>query len=486
MESVRLSTLAQWLEVPVPPGLDPNLEIRGISTDSRTLKPGELFVALRGERFDGHDHLDDALGRGAVALLVQDRDRSAPHAGISLLVEETRSAYGRIAAGYRTTLPARVVGVTGSVGKTSTRDLVAAAAGSRRVLRTEGNLNNEIGLPATLLAADRGQDVVVLEMGMRGRGEIAWLSRIARPDVAVITRIGSSHIERLGSLDAIFEAKWEILEGLQDGGTLVVSMDDPLLSRAARRLAAAGGRTPDGRHVSLVGVRTENAGSDWEDFPVLRAHEIRPRDGGVSFLVVVPGEEPLPAWVPLPSPHLVPNALAALAVAIRLGVDPAAAVAGLAAYVPTGNRLRVLPVGDMTLLDDSYNASPESMVAAFAALAALPSPGRRIAALGGMLELGEFSGPLHRVTGAAAAARSIDRLYCCGPWAEEMAQGFREALLEAGRPGDAMAFPDRGSLESALLPDLRPDDAILVKGSRGFAMEEVVAAIVASALGTAP
>ncbi len=465
--------------------------VHGVSTDSRLLRPGEFYLALKGEKFDGHDFLDAALDAGASALCASDAprllaalarhpDRPVP----ALLVDDTLTAYQRIAAWYRTTLHAHVLAVTGSVGKTSTRDLVAAAlAGERSVHRTAGNLNNEIGLPKTLLEADdRHQDLVV-EMGMRAKGEIAALTRIARPDAAAVTNIGTAHIEYLGSREGILAAKLEIAEGLATDGPLFLNLDDPYLRGFSETVSATGVLPATGRRAALTALRTEASADARLPASVSRslvARRIRVGRDGTRFDVEVSvGEgvrEVRDAFVPIPGIHAVRNALFGFAAAAWEGVSDASAASGIAAFEPTGSRMRISNYGRLVLIDDSYNASPESMEAAFAAQRAIASGRRAVAALGGMNELGAHAEAAHFAAGAAAAREGISLVFVTGPHAGRFADGFSSAAA----PGAAaVCAPDAGGLLDGLLEAVQDGDVLLVKGSRSFGMEKVARAVAA-------
>ncbi len=465
--------------------------VLGVSTDTRSIRPGDLYVALRGASFDGHAFLGAAADAGASALCASDPAllaetlaRCGDRPIGALLVDDTLAAYQRIAAWHRASLPAKVLAVTGSVGKTSTRDLAAAAlAAGLRTHRTAANLNNEIGLPKTLLEADETHEAIVVEMGMRAAGEIATLSRIAAPDGAAVTNVGTAHIEFLGSREAILAAKMEIAEGLRDGGALFLNLDDPRLRGWAAAVPASGRLPATGRRAAIVALRTEE-GEGGAPPPScaasLTARRIRIGADGARFDAERTDGEGTSllrdVFVPVPGIHAVRNALVALAAAAWAGVAPERAAAGIAAFAPTGARMRVSDLGRIVLVDDSYNASPESMEAAFAAQRALAAGRRTVAALGGMNELGAHAEAAHRATGAAAAKAGVRLLLATGPHADALADGYR-----ASAPPDGAAFvaSDVEALSEALLPRLADGDVVLVKGSRGFAMERVARTVAA-------
>ncbi len=487
MSGLSLDAIIDWTGARLawPPARPASLTVRRISTDTRNILPGDLFLALRGQHMDGHDFLRQALSAGAAGLIVEmtaravsdlltDPAMTEPNAPPILLVTDSLQALQRIAAGYRRLLPAPVIGITGSVGKTSTRQMVAACLKERlRVHQTSANNNNEIGLPLTLLQATAEDEAIVVEMGMRGPGEIELLSQIASPDLAIITNIGISHIERLGSQQAIMAAKSEIIHGLKDGGLLLLNGDDPMLRTLGRRLAGS-------RRVGFV-ITDPNLAGTLNGCLLLLATKIH-TEGLQTHLVarLLHADRPtpdlqvdIPVVIPQPGRHHVQNALLGLAVAHELGLPLAVAAAGVAHYENTGNRQRLIPAGDLLIMDDSYNASPESMLAALKTLAELGQGHRLLAALGGMLELGHHAAAAHRQVGEAAARAGYQHIYALGPLAAEIAAGAQS--VSTGTTVEC--YTNQHQLIAALLANLRPDDRILIKGSRGFAMEKVTEAI---------
>lgn len=467
------------------------LTFSGVSTDTRTIQPGELFVALQGENFDGHNFIATALERGAAGVICRywphwlataesdmtagaftsvSSDKTQP---VVLKVTDTLAAYQELAAIARRQIKAPVIAITGSVGKTSTRCLIAACLSSRlEVHQTKANLNNEIGLPATILATPATAEAVIVELGMRAAGEIKVLSEIARPDIAVITNIGFSHIEFLGTQAAILAAKMEIINGLVPDGLLILNADDPLLLQAGKELAAA--KTCRVGFISAQGPCAEPAAE-----MCLYASEIATTATSVSFRANLNGEPGTLVTIPVPGAHQVTNGLFGLACASALGLAAEEAAAGAAGYQNTGSRQRVLRVDTLTILDDSYNASPESMTAALQTLQSLAAPasGRKLAALGGMLELGSFSAEAHARVGRAAASAGLTELFLVGANAEDTARGARELNPDL----TIHIFTDVETLIERLLPALHDHDFILIKGSRAFRMEQVIAALEATA-----
>lgn len=490
MPELNLQDVIEWTSARLawPPARPASLDFRALSTDTRCVGKGDLFLALRGRQFDAHDFLRHALAAGAAGLvaettsaavadLLTDPAMTEPDAPPILLVADTLQALQQIAAGYRRSLHGSVVGITGSVGKTSTRQMIAACLQSRlQVHQTRGNYNNEIGLPQTLLQAVPADQAIVVEMGMRGRGEIDLLSRIASPDIAVITNIGISHIERLGSQQAILAAKAEIVRGLKPNGLLLLNGDDPMLRTLGRRLAGS-------RRVGFVTTDPSLADS-LPGCLLLLGTRIELQNQQIRFVArLLHTDRPtadcqvdIPVTLPLPGRHHVQNALLGLAVACELGVPLAAAAAGTAHYENTGNRQRLIQAAGLLIMDDSYNASPESMLAALRTLADLAGGQRLLAALGGMLELGSHAAAAHRMVGEAAAQAGYQRVFALGPSAGDIAAGAQ--ATQSGTTVDC--FNSQAELIASLLATLQPGDHILVKGSRGFAMEKVTEAIMAA------
>jgi UDP-N-acetylmuramoyl-tripeptide--D-alanyl-D-alanine ligase len=428
--------------------------LSGVSIDSRMIRPGELFVAIQGPRFDGHDFVAHAARRGAAAALVH-HEADAP-AGLPLVrVEDTTRALGALAHHVRGKATAPVVGITGSVGKTTTKDMAAALLETRGpVLRTAGNLNNEYGLPLTLLGLREEHTAAVLEMAMSAPGELRTLSAIAEPDVAVITRVAPVHLEFFPSVDAIAEAKAEILEGVRPGGTAVLNGDDPRLRRV--------GESWGGRVVWFGRDRRHD----------VSAERWRGTVFGMRFDLRVDGRS-VDVALPLAGPHFVENFLAAAAAAHVLGVTPETMAEVAAGLTPGRHRGEVRRLDEgITLIDDSYNSSPEALEASVVTLS-LASARRRVAVVGDMLQLGETARELHRESGRALAGR-VDVVVGVGPLSKEIVAGAREA----GLAEDALVHFDDATAAAAAAGDLlRSGDAVLVKASRGIQLEKVVDAI---------
>lgn len=437
--------------------------ITGVSTDTRTLHPGDLFVALRGPRRDGHDFIPEAFARGAAAVLTsRGNDRlqggGAAGTGPRIVVADTLRALGDLAAYYRRTRDVRVVGITGSVGKTTTAAMCAAVlAGTYQVVRTRDDWNAEIGVPLTVLGLRDRDEVAVIEMAMRGLGQIADLVRIARPQIGVVTNIGETHLALLGSLDNVARAKGELLSGLPPDGTAVLNADDArvlgLRDRGPEAVITFG-MTP-AADVRADGIAITGEGTR---FRLIRS------DGTAELT--------LRAW----GTHTVANALAAAAVAQVLDVDVDGVRRALARWSPPKMRLQVLPLGEILLINDAYNASPASMAAAFEVVHHLGEGRRRVLVLGEMRELGPASAARHRAVGKQAGALGALFIVVGGPDADELAAGVREA------DGGAVIHraPDAAGAASRLRAIVRAGDVVLVKGSRALAMEAVVESLRAS------
>ncbi|MDQ3557110.1 MAG: UDP-N-acetylmuramoyl-tripeptide--D-alanyl-D-alanine ligase [Gemmatimonadota bacterium] len=445
------AAVAEALRVPSPAGAPE--AFGAVSTDTRHVPVGALFVALVGERFDGHRFLGAAADAGAAGAVVTHIPADAPAGLAYWVVEDTRAALGRLARFRRHRLAGRVVGVAGSNGKTSTKDLLRAVLGVHfRVHATEANLNNQIGVPLTLLSAPDDAEAVVVEMGTNEPGEIRILTRIVEPDAGVITSIGEEHLEKLVDLDGVLREEIALLEGIRGEGPVFVAEEPAALPAAARE------------RIDPLRVQTAGVGTD---------AELRP-DGGAAGIEVLEDGSTRWRWrgfevhLPLPGVHNVRNALLALGVAAEWGVPPGEAVAGIAAMPRPKLRGEWHRIGGTRVLADCYNANPPGVAAALELLAAIPSSGRKIAVLGTMRELGAQADLLHlRVAEVAAerVGRGIDRIVATGAFAralEPMQPTLGDALLRCEDPAEAY---------HALAPELRGDETILLKASRGEALE---------------
>lgn len=432
---------------------DMNTIVTSISTDSRKINPGCLFIPLIGERFDGHDFINTAFEAGAVAVLTQ-KDNIACNGKALIQVEDTSQALRDIAAFYRQKFLVPFVGITGSVGKTSTKDMIASVLKQNyNVLKTEGNLNNEIGVPLTIFNMDNSHEVAVLEMGMSGAGEISRLSAIIKPDVAVITNVGMSHIEKLGSRQNILKAKMEILEGLNKNGLVVLNGDDALLAGMKDLLKF---------RTVLYGI---DEGVDYQASNI-NSHG----ENGIYFDIKIGGRE-YTVHIPVPGVHNVHNALAAIAVGCELRIPMTEVIKGIEEFSPTKMRMDIVTVNGIKIINDVYNASPQSMEAALGVLKEIGCNSTKTAVLGDMLELGDWAQKAHYDVGKYAASAGIDRVVTIGRNAKHIADGARDGGCSAER---IKSFDSNHEALEYLKCVISPGDVILVKGSRGMKMEELV------------
>lgn len=451
--AINLAEVASAVGAPVRPGWE-GVTITGVNTDSRTIEPGQLFFALRGEKFDGHDYIAQASQHGATAMVVSNQvDRGLPQPQV--LVADTLQALGDLAGHLRRRRVLKVIALTGSNGKTTTKEMIARILSrGYRTLATKGNFNNLVGLPLTLFRLTPEHEVAVLEMGMNREGEIARLTHIARPDVGLITNIGMAHVEGLGSIEGIALAKGELFRGLNPDAVAVVNADDP---RVVAQAAAFPGRCLT--------------------FGFSRGAEIRaryPRIGmnGTTFHLET-AEGMAPIRLALYGRHNVADALAAAAACSALGMGLTDIADGLKDFPPYPGRLvlKHLP-GSILLLDDTYNANPTSTEAALRVLKSFRRIGARlIAALGDMLELGPVSRQEHARIGRLASELGVDMLVAVGPAAAEMAKASKRG---ATKPKKVKWFAEPEQAAAWLNQELRPHDRVLVKGSRGMAMERLV------------
>ncbi len=459
MKPITILQLRQGISgknlAPLPADLPP---VTAVCTDTRHMTPQSCFVALRGDRFDGHAYLQQAAKGGAIVAIV-DAPPAEPIPGLHLLlVPDTRIALGKIATLVRKQLRAKVIAVAGSNGKTSTKHLIHAALSPRlRGTISPKSYNNDIGVPLTIFPAEASHDYVVLEVGTNHPGEIHTLSKMALPDIAVITNCGAEHLAGLGDLDGVRRENAAIVDGLSPTGLLVVNGDDQAL------LDALGGYR--GRMLTF-GFNSTND---------LFASDVRCDEKGVRFRLNNSRQE---VFVPLLGRHNAANALAAIAVARRLAVPESVAYAGLAEATGAEMRLQLKRLPELTLLNDAYNANPDSMKAALETLAAFPATNRRVAILGDMLELGDASERFHRELGTFAAARRLDALICIGPSALAIADSARRAGMSSET---IVHYPDAATAAGDVRRLLHPNDLVLLKASRGIHLETIAAALEPSA-----
>ncbi|MBR5543855.1 MAG: UDP-N-acetylmuramoyl-tripeptide--D-alanyl-D-alanine ligase [Clostridia bacterium] len=421
--------------------------INRVSIDSRDVDENTLFFAIKGERFDGHDFVKDVAEKGVGAIVCHKKvECSAP----VIYVEDTKDALLDLASYYKSTIPdLLLIALTGSVGKTTTKEMVACVMAQKgETLKTEGNFNNEIGMPRTLFRLEETTKNAVIEMGMDGFGQISVLTNCAKPDCAIITNIGVSHIEILGSRDGILQAKLEILEGLKKGSPVFLNGDNDKL--ASVKL--------DDYKVIFFGIENENCD--------VRAVDIKEIGLSTEF-TAIKGDIKQKITIPTVGIHNVYDALTAFAVGLEYGVSPENIAKGLRDYTPSGMRQRIKEVNGITFIEDCYNASPDSQKAGLNSLCKI-AKGKKIAVLGDMLELGSFSEEAHRMVGEYASECGVDVLYTVGEESKYMADSALKSGLKNVRN-----FTDKKELTEILINELHKGDTILFKASRGMKLEEI-------------
>lgn len=433
-----------------------NIYISGISTDTRTVKEGDLFIALKGENFDGNDYIKLAFEKGAYAAIgeVAADDFCRP----VIKVADTRAALLALASSYRQMFDIPVVGVTGSVGKTSTKDTIAAVLSQKYLThKNEGNKNNEIGMPMSVFGLEKKHQAAVFEMGMSGFSEISRLTRVALPNIAVITNIGVSHIGKLGSRENILKAKLEIIDGMNEDGILILNADNDLLSKYIKE---ANGKLP--LTIKTYGI---------DDKSGVFADNILSNENGSDFDINFNGKK-IRAHMPVAGVHNIYNALAAFSVGLELEISPELIVNGLNEYRPSGMRQNIIDIGSVKLIEDCYNASPDSMNAGFNVLKTVKT-NRSIAVLADMLELGEVSKQAHTDVGIQAAKSGVDILLSYGDYAKYYCEGYNSVKND----GESHHYNNKDTLTKAILALMKTQDTILFKGSRGMKLEEVIKAV---------
>jgi UDP-N-acetylmuramoyl-tripeptide--D-alanyl-D-alanine ligase len=448
MEGVSLREIQQWTNSQVLGNLDGALQPSGISTDSRTTRAAEIFLALRGAQVDGHQFVAQALARGACAALVE---QEMPGGGAQFKVPSVMEALGVLAREYRKRFALPVIAVVGSAGKTTTKEMIAAVLRQRyRVLQTPGNENNELGVPRTILQLARQHEVVVMELAARKVGDIRYLCEVVQPTIGVLLNIGSAHLEIFGSVERVAKAKGELLEYLGESSLVLVNADDCVIAQEVKRTK--------GR---LLGFSLERESHycgegltlDQEGCGLLSLHNF-------------------PLRLHIPGRHNVYNALAAAAVGHQLGVPWPQIGQALAQFEPVAMRSQILRKRGISVINDSYNANPGSMHAALEMLGGMAA-GRRIAVLGDMLELGSAAPQFHAAAGRQAAAQHLDMVLGIGPLSVHLV----EAARRAGLAEQARHFSTKQELAAHLQASLRENDLVLVKASRGMALEEIAAGI---------
>ena len=451
MSPTSLQQVARWADGQT--GGDASCMISGVSTDSRSIKTGDLFIALRGDKFDGHQFLETVYKSGAAAVMVDSQNGMPAGNANAVLLGDTLKGLQSLAGGYRRSLALKMVCVTGSNGKTSTKDMTAALLGQRfKVCKTEGNFNNHIGLPLTLLRANASHQVQIAEIGMNHPGEIAPLASLARPDIAIITNVGVAHIEFMKTREAIALEKGMLAEAVDASGVVILNAEDEFTSSIASRTSA----------------KVVTVGFDAGD---VRATNVEQLASGMKFTLHANGRS-VPAQIPMLGEHMVRNALLAVACGIALGMTLEECVGGLNQNQLTKGRLTQKEVRGIQILHDTYNANPDSMSAAIITLARMPVTGRRFAVLGRMGELGVEAETGHRRVGEIAGREKITHLVAVGQEAEWIA----DSAVQAGA-SKVTCVKTNDEASELLLTLAKAGDAILVKGSRSAKMEQIIQAL---------
>lgn len=431
------------------------IKIDSLSTDSRVISAGDLFIPLTGDKFDGHDFIPAAFEKGALLSLSQRRDIKIPEGKGLILVEDTKQALMDLATYYRSLFSIPVIAVTGSVGKTSTKDMIASVLGqSFKVLKTQGNFNNEIGVPLTIFNLSREDEIAVIEMGMNHFGEIHNLSKIARPDMAVITNIGTSHIENLGSREGILKAKSEIFDYMKKKGKAFLNGDDDLLVSLRDQLTVP---------VCFFGLSHSND---------IYANKIEEKGLEGTYASIVWDSNEMQIEIPVPGRHMVYNALVAVAIGLELGMTKEKIKEGIKNYQASKMRMNISRnKKGIYIINDAYNASPQSMKAALDVLSQLKEGKRKIVVLGDMLELGTYSEQAHKEVGEYVAKKALDYLFTFGREAENIALAAMNAGMDKNK---VFIFLDQEELFNQLQMLVDSNDMILFKASRGMHLEKTV------------
>ena len=419
----------------------------GVYTDSRKPVKGGLFIALEGERFDGHDFIKNAYADGAAAVLCRKEcETDLP----VIYVDDTKKALLDLASYYRGLFDIPVVGLTGSVGKTTTKEMTALVVASEyETIKTQGNLNNDIGMPMTLFNIEESTEAAVIEMGMNHKGEISVLTNVSRPTVSIISNVGVSHIENLGSRENILLAKLEILEGMKKGSSLIINGDNDLLSQVS----------DDNYDIVYFGIENEKCH--------VMATDLESDENGTVCNIVYDGKK-YKCFVPTAGVHNVYNALAAFTAGVKIGIAPEKAAESISKYVPEGMRQKVVSKNSVIFIEDCYNASPDSVKAGINTLMTINAK-RHIAVLGDMLELGDYSETAHRECGKYAAEKGADVLFVYGKASE-----FTSDEAKKGSINEVYHYTDEKMLAEKLSDYLKEGDAVLFKASRGMKLENVI------------
>lgn len=443
MEKIMLSEIASALGKTV----DFDTEISDVCTDTRNLTEGCLFIAIKGERFDAHDFVPKAVEQGAVMCVTERKIPECP----CIVVDDCRKAFLQIAHYYRMKFDIKLIGVTGSVGKTTTKEMISLVMSKKyNTLKTQGNLNNEIGLPKTLLNLDSKCESAVIEMGMSDFGEIHRLTCTASPDIAVITNIGFSHIEKLKSQEGILKAKLEILDGMKENSPLVTNADDKLLCTLKANLE---------RPVYTFGINNPDA-----DYRAVNITE----NNGVTEFDIVYNDKSVHVMLTAVGKHNVLNAVTAFAVGKICGIDDNTIASAFSEFVPDSLRQNISQKKGQTVITDCYNASPDSMKASLGVLANMKTAGRKIAVLGDMLELGEMSEELHSKVGEMVAEARPDMLFCYGEQSAYIADKAEKSGVKTYHSNN------KAKLAKAVADYVKEGDTVLFKASRGMKLEEII------------
>ncbi len=427
--------------------------ITSVTTDTRKITQGSLFVALKGERFDGHNFAADAV-KGGAAAVISERKVGEFETEIPIIeVEDSYKALLDLSEEYRQSLDLKVVGVTGSVGKTTTKDMISAVLSQRfETYKTQGNLNNHIGVPQTIFSLTNEHSAAVIEMGMNHKGEISVLSKASRPDIAVITSVGVSHIENLGSRENILKAKLEILDYMKPDAPIIINAENDILS---------GIKAIGSHRVVRTAIKAEDAD--------IVAKNIKQSADGSSFDIFVNGEFFTYAYITAVGRHNIENALLACAVGVEMGLSKTQIAMGLSQYVPSGMRQRIVDKYGIRFIEDCYNASPTSMLASLSVLNTV-SDGRKIAVLGDMLELGDMAISAHYEVGEAAA-KNADVIVCVGSLAKEISNGAKS------HGAYAVLFESNDEAAEFLKQNLEKNDCVLFKASHSMHFEEIISKV---------
>jgi UDP-N-acetylmuramoyl-tripeptide--D-alanyl-D-alanine ligase len=453
LESITLDFIVNAVNGSLQGQCKENL-IKEVCTDTRKISEGCLFIALKGEKYDGHDFIVEAFKKGAAAV-ISEKHITHPD-GAVITVESTKTALLKLACAYRQNFNIPVVGITGSVGKTSTKEMVYAALSCKyKTHKNEGNLNNEIGMPMSAFGLDKSFKAAIFEMGMSNFGEISRLTQVAKPSVGIITNIGISHIEKLGTQQGILKAKLEILDGMDENSILILNGDDKLLFD----------KIPEIKHkIITYGINNTECN--------VVGKNIKQQDYSTSFDIEYQHTN-TQTVIPTLGVHNAYNALAAFAAGIHIGMAPREVSEGLAAYKTYGMRQKFVNYKGVTIIEDCYNASPDSMNAAFDVLMAIKNDGAKFAVLADMLELGNHTEQSHINVGKAAAKKGVDILLAYGDNAKHYCEGF--TIENPNKSANCLYFKDKQELAEFIRNIMNSGDTLLFKGSRGMKLEEVLA-----------